>query len=107
MKKVSIYELERRIRSRANRQPRNSRTATLLKKGMPKTAQKFGEEAFELSIAAIQRNKKAVIRESADVFYHLLLVLKKSGVKLKDIERELALRANGLAGNPKANRRGT
>ncbi len=69
-----------------------SYTRSLLDAGLTKCARKFSEEATELVIAAVERDKKAMTLESADVLYHLLVVLHAGGVGLSDVMDELARR---------------
>ena len=71
-----------------------SYTSGLLKKGLDRIAQKVGEEATEVVIAAIKNNKKQAIYESADLLFHLLLLWKKLNIKNHDIAKELLSRKN-------------
>ena len=57
-----------------------SYTAQLLAQGLPKIAQKVGEESVEIITAALSDNKNKVIEESADLLYHLLVLWAKKGV---------------------------
>ena len=64
-----------------------------------KSAKKLGEEAIETIIAALGKDQKAVMRESADLVYHLLVLLNSWGVPLSDVVAELGRRTgkSGLA----------
>ncbi len=69
-----------------------SYTARLLAAGTEKCARKFGEEAIELILAAVQGDARHLTAEAADVIYHLLVVLQDGGVRLEDVTAELARR---------------
>ena len=69
-----------------------SYTARLLSGGTEYVARKFGEEAVETIIAAMQENKRAVITESADVLYHLFVLLVNADVSLEDVISEIEKR---------------
>ncbi len=69
--------------------PATSRTSRLLHAGRAKMAKKFGEEAFEVVIDALHGNRDAVIRESADLLYNLVVLWAASGVEPKDVWKEM------------------
>ena len=69
-----------------------SYTRSLIEKGVAKCAQKLGEEAVETALAAVAADTKAVISESADLLYHLVVLLHARGVALEDIYAELGRR---------------
>ena len=96
---MTLEELEARIAQRAAASPDESYTAKLIGRGMEKCAQKLGEEATEAVIAAVTGNRTELVKESADVLYHLLVVLKAAGVPLAEIMSELDDRTaqSGLA----------
>ena len=102
----AIEKLAATIAARAAASPDSSYTAKLLSGGIEKCAKKFGEEAFELAMAANSKDKIHTAEEAADVIYHLLVLLQASGVSLADVEKVLAAREaqSGLA--EKASRRG-
>ena len=87
-----LLELEAVIRSRAAAAPQESYTARLLNAGVQRVAQKFGEEAVELALAAASGEPEAVRAEAADVIYHLLVLLEGSGVSLAEVVDELRAR---------------
>ena len=87
-----LVELEAVIRSRAAAAPQESYTARLLGAGVQRVAQKFGEEAVELALAAASGEPEAVRAEAADVIYHLLVLLEGSGVSLAEVVDELRSR---------------
>ena len=70
----------------------DSRTAKLFDKGVPKIAQKVGEEATEVVIEAIRANPKMLVEESGDLLYFLLVLWKASGVSPDQVWKELAKR---------------
>jgi phosphoribosyl-ATP pyrophosphohydrolase len=96
---MTLEELEARIAKRAAASPDESYTAKLIARGIEKTAQKLGEEATEAVIAAVTHNRAELVKESADVLYHLLVVLKAEGVPLSEVMDELDSRTaqSGLA----------
>lgn len=75
-----------------------SYTASLLAAGPEKCARKFGEEAIELILAAVEGDRKHLTAEAADVLYHLLVLLHSGGVSMDDVLQELAgrFRQSGL-----------
>jgi phosphoribosyl-ATP pyrophosphohydrolase len=74
-----------------------SHSARLIARGTPKVAQKLGEEAVELVIEAVARNRAATISESADVLYHLMLLLVDAGITPGEVWAELR-RREGISG---------
>ena len=80
------------IASRAGHGAGASYTSALLEAGVARCARKFGEEAVELVIAAIEKDRKALTLEAADVLYHLLVLLHSGGVALPEVLRELERR---------------
>ncbi len=102
-----IDELFEVVSSRKGADPGSSYTANLYARGTEKIAQKLGEEAVEAVIAAVGRNRAETIKESADVVYHLLVVLSDAGLTPEDLYQELA-RRQGLSGlDEKASREDT
>jgi phosphoribosyl-ATP pyrophosphohydrolase len=85
------------VESRRNADPAVSHSARLLSRGPAKVAQKFGEEAVECLIEAVAGDRDAVIAESADVLYHLLVLWVSSGVSPADVWAEL-IRREGISG---------
>lgn len=87
------------IEGRKSADPESSYTARLFAKGTQKIAQKFGEEAFEAAIAAVSESQERLVRESADVLYHLLVLWAAKGVKPPLVWEELEKRfgTSGLA----------
>ena len=87
-----LARLAATIESRQGASPASSYTAKLLADGPPLAAKKFGEEAVETIIAAVQGDKDAVAAESADVIYHWLVLLAASGVSLDEVAAKLEAR---------------
>jgi len=96
---MNLETLEQRIAIRAAASPDESYTAKLIGRGMEKCAQKLGEEATEAVIAAVTGNRPELVKESADVLYHLLVVLKAAELPLSAVMAELDARTaqSGLA----------
>jgi phosphoribosyl-ATP pyrophosphohydrolase len=69
--------------------PAVSRTARLFQRGPVKMAKKLAEEAIEVVIDAVNRNPRAVIRESADLLYNLTVLWASAGVRPEDVWAEM------------------
>ena len=95
----TLSDLEARVAERAAASPEESWTAKLLAAGPERAAKKFGEEAVETVIAAVKGDRAELIAESADVLYHLLVVLRARDVALQDVLSQLEARTarSGLA----------
>lgn len=76
----------------------SSYTARLLADGVDRVAQKVGEEATEAVIAGVRRDPDAVVTESADLLYHLLVLWRATGVEPEAVAAELASRARRSPG---------
>ena len=85
------------VQSRVGADPAVSHSARLLSRGPAKVAQKFGEEAVECLIEALSGNAEALIAESADVLYHLIVVWVACGVTPHEVWAELT-RREGISG---------
>lgn len=77
------------IQSRKGADPESSYTARLYAKGINKIAQKLGEEAVEACIAAVAEGNERLVRESADLLYHLLVLWSAKGVSANEVWTEL------------------
>lgn len=84
-----LYQLQGIIATRAQASPEESYTARLLEKGRQKIAQKVGEEAVELILEAQSGPDELLLNETADMLYHLLVLLHSRGLGLGDVERVL------------------
>ena len=89
---MTLEELFKTVEARAKASPDDSWTAKLLSKGPEKCAEKFGEEAVETIIEAAKQNRTGLIKESADVLFHLCVLLKSQNISLSDVMGELATR---------------
>jgi phosphoribosyl-ATP pyrophosphohydrolase len=87
-----LKRLAATIEGRKGADPASSHTAALLAKGPAKCAEKFGEEAVEAIIEAVQGNREKLTYEAADVLYHLTVMLAAQGVALEDVLAELERR---------------
>lgn len=87
-----LARLADEVKSRRGASPETSYTAKLLSQGMEKCAKKLGEEAVEAALAAVLGDKEHLTSESADLLYHLLVVLEAAGIPLADVMAELERR---------------
>jgi len=85
------------IQSRRGADPQTSYTARLFARGRAKIAQKLGEEAVETVIEGVGENSTALVGESADLIYHLLVLWAAAGVSPADVAAEL-VRREGRSG---------
>src|SRR3954469_12109703 len=92
----SIERLYRAVLSAKDADPSVSRTARLLRAGRDKMAKKLAEEAIEVVIDATQGNTTAVIRESADLVYNLVVLWASAGVRPEDVWAEMERREQML-----------
>lgn len=92
-----LAKLEQTIRERREADPADSYVASLRVKGRAKMAEKIGEEATEAVIAAVHDDREAMISESADLLFHLIVLLVDMDISLEDVTAELA-RREGLSG---------
>jgi phosphoribosyl-ATP pyrophosphohydrolase len=93
MSRFTLYDLATTIDARAAATGEGSYTRKLLDKGAEHCAKKFGEEAVETVIAAVENDRDHLIAEGADLMFHFLVLLKSRGVKLEDVEAALGQRA--------------
>ncbi len=100
-----LNDLEAIINQRSGEDVEKSYTASLLAKGVNKCAEKFGEEAVEAIIAATTKNREELTRESADVLFHLLVLLKAADISIKDVYAELEARTGQSGHQEKASRK--
>jgi phosphoribosyl-ATP pyrophosphohydrolase len=93
----TLDRLAATIAARKGADPESSYTAKLLGQGPERAAKKFGEEAVETIIAAIQNDPDAVAAESGDMIYHWLVLLTAAGVSLDQVAAKLEAR-EGMSG---------
>ncbi len=109
----SIRRLFDGVRAARGRDPAQSRTARLLQAGPHKIAKKVAEEAAEVALESAVGNREEVIRESADLLYHLVVLWSEAGVDPKEIWAEMdrrekmyglaeTIQKGGLAGGKRA-----
>ncbi len=103
--KFTLADLEALIATRASADPAQSYTAKLKAGGMPYAAKKLGEEAVEAVIAAMKGDVAELTKESADILYHLLVVLHIAGVGVQDVLDELGRRTTQSGLDEKAGRK--
>ena len=84
-KEFSLGILEDIIQERKEEKPKNSYTTKLFNEGKNKITQKIGEEATEVIVAALAENKINLIEESADLLYHLLVLLSNENISLSEV----------------------
>ena len=92
-----LDRLFRVVQSRKGGDPNLSHSARLLARGRDKVAQKFGEEAVECLIEAVAGNRQALVAESADVLYHLIVLWVDAGISAAEVWYELH-RREGISG---------
>jgi phosphoribosyl-ATP pyrophosphohydrolase/phosphoribosyl-AMP cyclohydrolase len=84
--------LWRTIAARASERPAGSYTSDLLEAGVGACARKVGEEAVELTVAALDESDERVLEEAADLVYHLYVLLAARGLDVAQVEDVLAAR---------------
>jgi phosphoribosyl-ATP pyrophosphohydrolase/phosphoribosyl-AMP cyclohydrolase len=91
-----INELSRVISERNKHRDEASYTVSLLKHGTKRCAQKVGEEGVEVALAAATNDNGELIKESADLIFHLLVLLELKGLSIYDVCEILKERRNGI-----------
>ncbi|MDD1783063.1 bifunctional phosphoribosyl-AMP cyclohydrolase/phosphoribosyl-ATP diphosphatase HisIE [Enterovibrio sp. ZSDZ35] len=86
---VFLHQLEQVLASRRGSDPSTSYTASLYAKGTKRISQKVGEEGVEVALAATSGDKEELINESADLMYHLMVLLQDQGFSLEDVANKL------------------
>ncbi len=84
-----LAELEQILAARKSADPESSYTARLYAKGTKRIAQKVGEEGVEVALAAMAKDREELINESADLLYHLTVLLQNEGLQLADVVTRL------------------
>lgn len=105
MPAFTVQDLATRVHERASADGETSYTRKLLDRGVAQCAKKLGEEAVEIVLAAVNEDRQRVIAESADLLYHLMVVLEARGVALAEVEAELGRRTAQSGLEEKAARR--
>ena len=100
----TLTTLANTLKARKQADAGESYVASLYKKGARKIAQKVGEEAVETAMAVAADDNDEIVTESADLLFHLMVLLEARGLSLNEVAAELA-RREGLSGHTeKANR---
>lgn len=97
-----LEQLDVSIAQRAEQTPVGSYTAHLFQQGVRRIAQKVGEEGVETALAAVAESPSALASESADLLYHLLVLLQARRVPLQDVYAVLQQRAQAGSAKPVA-----
>jgi phosphoribosyl-ATP pyrophosphohydrolase len=105
MSTFTLQDLEARVHQRAAASADESYTRKLIDKGVAHCAKKLGEEAVETALAAVGNDREHLIAETADLLYHLFVVLEARGVKLAEVEAALAKRTGQSGLDEKASRK--
>jgi len=87
-----IAALERLVAQRDAERPDDSYTTELFEAGVKRIAQKVGEEGLETALAAVAGDRDELTNEAADLLYHLLVLLRASGLSLADVVQTLESR---------------
>jgi phosphoribosyl-ATP pyrophosphohydrolase len=87
-----LTELEAIIGERKQSPKEGSYTSGLFAEGTPRIAQKVGEEAVEVIVAALSQSRERQVEETADLFFHLLVLLAIQGITLDEVRAELQRR---------------
>jgi phosphoribosyl-ATP pyrophosphohydrolase/phosphoribosyl-AMP cyclohydrolase len=87
-----LGRLQQIIAERASANPAESYTARLLQEGTARVAQKIGEEGVEVALAAVTGDSEACIEESADLLYHLTVLMEARGFSWEDVAERLRQR---------------
>ena len=87
-----IGELDALVAARARERPEHSYTTKLLDSGIARIAQKVGEEGVEVALAAVTGDDAQLLGESADLIYHLIVLLRGRGLSLRDVDAVLEQR---------------
>ena len=85
MNEKILQKLASTLKKRKKEMPRNSYVSKLIKKGKVKIANKLGEEAFETVSAFLSQEKNDILEESADLIFHLMVLLEYSDLSFDDV----------------------
>ncbi|ENL4770615.1 bifunctional phosphoribosyl-AMP cyclohydrolase/phosphoribosyl-ATP diphosphatase [Vibrio parahaemolyticus] len=86
---VWLHQLEQLLAARKSADPDSSYTASLYASGTKRISQKVGEEGVEVALAATSGDKAELVCESADLIYHLLVLLQDQGLSMNDVVNKL------------------
>jgi phosphoribosyl-ATP pyrophosphohydrolase len=105
MTAFTLHDLEKRVQERSQASPEQSYTRKLIDRGVAHCAKKLGEEAVETALAAVGEDRERLIAETADLLYHLLVVLAARGITLAEVEAALDRRSSQSGLEEKAARK--
>lgn len=97
-----LSELQALLIGRKQEMPEGSYTSKLFAKGIAKIAQKVGEEGVETAIAAVKNDRQEIISESADLIFHLLVLLVDRNISVAEVLHELEERHNDTKASAEA-----
>jgi phosphoribosyl-ATP pyrophosphohydrolase len=106
MASFTLHDLEQRVQERARASADVSYTRKLLDRGVAHCAKKLGEEAVEMALAAVSEDRERMIAETADLLYHVVVLLHAREITLADVEAVLAERTRQSGLDEKASRKG-
>ncbi|CAH6884029.1 putative bifunctional phosphoribosyl-AMP cyclohydrolase/phosphoribosyl-ATP pyrophosphatase [Vibrio chagasii] len=86
---VWLHQLEQLLAARKDADPESSYTASLYARGTKRVSQKVGEEGVEVALAATSGDKAELVCESADLIYHLMVLLQDQGLSMNDVVNKL------------------
>ncbi|WP_373941050.1 bifunctional phosphoribosyl-AMP cyclohydrolase/phosphoribosyl-ATP diphosphatase HisIE [Vibrio chagasii] len=86
---VWLHQLEQLLAARKDADPDSSYTASLYARGTKRISQKVGEEGVEVALAATSGDKAELVCESADLIYHLMVLLQDQGLSMNDVVNKL------------------
>ncbi|MCG9701050.1 bifunctional phosphoribosyl-AMP cyclohydrolase/phosphoribosyl-ATP diphosphatase HisIE [Vibrio natriegens] len=86
---VWLHQLEQLLAARKDADPESSYTSSLYARGTKRISQKVGEEGVEVALAATSGDKAELVCESADLIYHLMVLLQDQGLSMNDVVNKL------------------
>lgn len=95
MRRAILGRLDALVREREQQRPANSYTTSLFEQGLRRIAQKVGEEGVETALAGVVQDDGALLGESADLLFHLTVLLRARGLSLQDAVGVLVARHAG------------
>ena len=101
-----LFELRDKIKERLTAIPEESYVAKMHQRGLNKIAQKVGEEATEVVIAALAESHEDLVNESTDLIFHLMLLWEEKGVTPEEVMAEIRRRMGFSGVDEKRNRKG-
>jgi len=87
-----LGELDALVKKRESERPAGSYTTQLFDSGVRRIAQKVGEEGVETALAAVVQDEQALVSESADLLYHMIVLLRSRGLSFDEVVKQLRLK---------------